>query len=199
MMNTAKKNIPERIPESYSPKQKPEILSLAEQVKATSENTEALAKGAEVRPRIIIRDNLVIAGVTGNGNETGLLWQKFEELSRSMPLSNKINDNGYEVRVYSEDGECRCHVGICIKDNSVPEGYELMAIPSSMYAAFDVYPVQGYQSRNKEMDQWLRANADIYEQVRMDDKYYSILLYDNRYKGEKDPESIVEIDVPISK
>lgn len=195
-MNTVRKNIPERNPESYSPKKRPEILDLAERAKSTGENPGT----AEVRtlPRIITRDSLVIAGVAGDGDKTCKLWQQFTELNKIVPLKNKMDDNNYEVRIYSDNGECRCHVGICVKEPAVPAGYELLTVPGSMYAAFDVCPVQGYESQNEAMDRWLKDNGELYEQIRMDNDYFSVLLYDKRYKGESDPESIVEIGVPIT-
>ena len=47
-------------------------------------------------PKIIKRDSMLIAGVSGDGNKTGEVWESFMILSNEKPLTNKLSDNGYE-------------------------------------------------------------------------------------------------------
>ena len=108
-----------------------------------------------MNPRMISQGELLIAGVTGDGSQTGELWQRFMELDKRIGLKNKVSDNGYEVRIYSGD-ECKCHVGVCVSDNNVDSSYTLLRLPASAYAAFKVYVAQGYDSQNDAMDEWLR-------------------------------------------
>jgi len=149
-----------------------------------------------MEPKIFAKETLLIAGVSGNGNETGKLWDAFSRLNRTNPLSNKASEDGYEIR-FRENGESKCHVGLHVKDSRVPETYKVMSLPPSTYAEFEIYPAQGYTSQNEEMNKWLSENSNLYIQARWDDKPFSVLVYDVRYK-DNDPESIVGCWVPLS-
>jgi AraC-like DNA-binding protein len=75
--------------------------------------TNRLRGGVFVNPKIIKRNALTIAGVSGDGDETGKLWKAFEKLCGEMPLTNKVSENGYEIRLY--DGvSCIVHVGVAV-------------------------------------------------------------------------------------
>lgn len=159
--------------------------------------TNRLKGGILVHPNIIKRDSLLIAGVTGDGRKTGELWQHFMELDKEIGLNNKLSDNGYEIRVYSES-ECQCHVGVSVSDNNVNSSFTLFQLPSSVYAAFDVYVAKGYESENSAMDEWLDANKDKYKQRMHDGKPYVVEFYDERFHGNSE-DSIVEIWIPVEK
>ncbi|HEY31870.1 MAG TPA: GyrI-like domain-containing protein [Dehalococcoidia bacterium] len=150
-----------------------------------------------MEPKIFTREALLIAGVTGSGDETGKAWDAFMKLDKLNPLKNRITDDGYEIRLYSGEGAGEVHVGACVKDVHVPVEYKVISLPSSLYAEFEIYPSKGYTSGNAEMNKWLSDNASVYRQGRLDDKYFAVEVYDNRYKGEKDPTSVVGIMVPI--
>lgn len=150
-----------------------------------------------MHPGIISKGKILVAGVVGNGNETCKLWSEFSQLDNVNPLNNKVNDNGYEIRVYSEDGKCECHVGVCVKDADIPDVYKIYTLAPSKYAVFNIFPAQGYDSQNRTMDEWLKSNVGKYRQAYTDGKHFSILLYDERYKGETDPSSVVAIWIPI--
>jgi len=152
--------------------------------------------GRTMEPKIFSKESLLIAGVTGDGNETGKLWDAFSRLNNAGPLSNKASEDGYEIRVY-EKGECECHVGLQVKDPGVPEVYKVMSLAPSMYAEFEIYPAQGYAGQNEVMNKWLSENANLYRQARRDGKLFSVLVYDARFKG-NNPESVVGCWVPLS-
>lgn len=150
-----------------------------------------------MEPRIFSKETLLIAGVTGNGNETGKLWDAFSRLNKTNLLSNKASEDGYEIRIY-EKGECECHVGLHVKDPRVPETYKVMSLAPSMYAEFEIYPAQGYTSQNEVMNKWLSENGNLYGQARWDGKLFSVLVYDARFK-DNDPESVVGCWLPLSR
>ncbi len=139
---------------------------------------------------------LLIAGVTGNGNETAKLWKSYTGLSKSAPIPNIAGTLGYEVRFYAEDKEPEVHVGQRVKAGPVRPEYQMVTLPESLYAVFEVHPAQGYDSENVAMDDWLKTNGK-YRQVGLDDRLFAILVYDDRYKGEADPASVVECWVPV--
>ena len=72
-----------------------------------------------------------------------------------------------------------------------------MAVPAFQYAGFDIQVAKGYGSSNAPMNQWLQENEKRYRQGKIGNREFSIEVYDNRYKGDKDPASVVGILLPI--
>lgn len=172
----------------------PVIMSVEEIIEKF---TKKLKGGILVHPKIIKREELLIAGVTGDGSKTHEIWQKFMELYDKVEIKNKLSDNGYEIRIY-DDKQCTCHVGVSVSDSSVDSVYSVLKLPASTYAAFEVYVAQGYDSENAAMDEWLKANKEKYRQRLIDGNPYVVEYYDERFQGDSE-ESIVEIWVPIEK
>jgi len=159
--------------------------------------TNRLKGGIFLNPKIIKKGKLIIAGVSGDGNKTGEVWEKFMALAAEKPVANKISDNGYEIRLYIGDTST-VHVGYAVPDNSVIEPYEIYELPASEYASFDVYVANGYDSENSAMDEWLASNGQGYVERQLGDTHYCVEYYDERFNGEE-AGSIVEIWVPIKK
>ena len=147
--------------------------------------------------RVLSLPALMVAGVTGRGDETEKAWDAFKELTRLNPLTNKASENGYEIRTYSEKGPGEVHVGFAVTSAEVPARYEMFLVPSSMYAEFEIHPASGYESSNAEINQWLADNASRYSQLLLEGKHWVLEVYDVRYKGDNDPESVVGILIPI--
>jgi predicted transcriptional regulator YdeE len=151
-----------------------------------------------MEPKIFARETLLIAGVTGSGDETRKAWEAFEKLDKINPLKNKVSEEGYEIRMYpGGQGPGEVHVGMQVSDARVPKEYKVFSLPASLYAEFVIYPSKGWESSNAEMNKWLSENAEKYKQGYIDDKAYAIELYDERFKGTNNPESEVPILVPI--
>jgi len=159
--------------------------------------TNRLKGGIYLNPKIIKKGKLTIAGVSGDGDKTGEVWEKFMQLNSEKPVANKISENGYEIRLY--DGDISTvHVGYAVPDNSIIEPYEIFELPASEYASFDVYVANGYDSENNAMDEWLASNGQGYVERQLGDTHYCVEYYDERFNGEE-AGSIVEIWVPIKK
>ena len=153
-----------------------------------------------MEPKIVSREALLIAGVIGSGDETGKVWEAYLKLEKLSPLTNAVENIGYEVRMYPGGvGPGQVHIGMNVKDTNVPPEYKLLSLPASLYAEFVIYPAKGYGSSNAEMEKWISDNAEKYKQRYIDDKSYGIEVYDERFKGNEDPESVVGILVPIVK
>ena len=150
-----------------------------------------------MNPKIIKRDTLFIAGVSGDGNKTGEVWNAFEKLNNDQPLASKLADNGYEIRLY-EGESATVHVGYAISDNRIDAPYSLFELPPSQYAVFDVYVANGYESENNAMDEWLKTNKEGFTQKMLGNAFYCVEYYDERFNGNA-TDSIVEIWVPIEK
>ncbi|MDR0324796.1 MAG: GyrI-like domain-containing protein [Oscillospiraceae bacterium] len=149
-----------------------------------------------MNPTIMKREPLIIAGVSGDGDKTGEVWSAFERLSKEKPLSNRLSDNGYEIRLY--DGSSVVHVGLLVSNEQVSSEYEIMQLPASEYASFDVYVAKGYESENNAMNEWLKTNDQGYSERLLDGKHYCIEYYDERFNG-NEAGSIIEIWVPVEK
>ena len=159
--------------------------------------TNRLEGGIYINPKIIKQNTFIIAGVSGNGNETSAIWENFMKLSKEKPLVNKLSDNGYEIRVY--DGNiCTVHVGLAVSGEQVDSAYTIFKLPAAVYASFDVYVANGYDSENKAMEDWLAANTEKYSEKLLDNKHYCVEFYDERFKG-SEAGSIVEIWVPVER
>ena len=151
-----------------------------------------------MEPKIISKKALLIAGVSGSGDETGKAWEAFMKLNKINPLKNQVGEEGYEIRMYpGGEGPGEVHVGVQVKDARVPSEYKVVSVPAFLYAEFEIYPSKGYGSSNAAMNKWLSDNQKVYKEGRLGDKGFAIEIYDKRYKGEKDPVSMVGILVPI--
>ena len=74
----------------------------------------------------------------------------------------------------------------------------MRTLPPSEYASFDVYVVNGYDSENNAMDEWLKTNQMGYTEKLLDGINYCVEYYDERFNG-NETGSIVEIWYPITK
>ena len=159
--------------------------------------TNRLKGGVVVNPNIIKREAMLIAGVSGDGDKTGEVWNAFERLIKEKEIHNKLSGNGYEIRLY-DGNECTVHVGFAVSDERVEAGYSLFKLPASKYASFDVYVANGYDSENSAMNEWLQTNPEGYSERLLDGKHHCVEFYDERFNG-NEAGSIVEIWIPIEK
>jgi len=159
--------------------------------------TNRLHGGVYLNPKIIKRDQLIIAGVSGDGYKTGEVWNAFETRHAKIPLENRLSDNGFELRLYEDDCS-KVHVGYAVSSADVDEAYMVYELPASKYASFDVYVADGYDSENNAMNEWLADNPDGYTEKLFGNAHYCIEYYDERFNGNEDG-SIVEIWIPIEK
>lgn len=181
----------------------PCIVSAAELVKRF---TNRLKGGILVNPDMIRKEKMILAGVSGFGNETAEIWNRFIKLFKEAPPAGTISDDGYEVRIYDSAAEQESvFVGCEVKYLSAElrdirpsqhDGYEIFQLPSSEYASFDVYVKEGYESENNAMEEWLVSNERGYVRNLLEGKPYCIEHYDARFNDSND-ESIVEIWLPV--
>lgn len=172
----------------------PDIVPAAELVRRF---TNRLKGGVLMNPNMIRKHKMILAGVSGAGHETAEIWQRFMKLHQAAPPAGEVTDDGYEVRIFDgTTGEERVFVG-CEISNACG-GYEILRLPASEYASFDVYVKEGYESENDAMEEWLVSNEKGYVRNLLEGKPYCVEHYDARFCGDSD-ESIVEIWLPIKK
>ena len=152
-----------------------------------------------MKPIIIKRDKLFITGLSGDGNQTGPVWEDFDNRYNAKPFP-KAEEHGYEIRFY--DGEKPAlkgqdiHVGFSTNDAESLSGFTTIALPAAMYAVFDIHVSKSYESGNAIMDKWLEDNASSYKQLLMDGVGYVVECYNEKFDQS---DSIVEIWIPVEK
>jgi predicted transcriptional regulator YdeE len=153
-----------------------------------------------MKPKMISKNKLFITGISGDGRKTGELWNHFDALYHNNPFS-KADEKGYEVRFYDGDKPAvrgkDIHVGFNTENDQNYNGYTTLALPATEYAVFDVYVANGYNSGNTDMDKWLADNAAQYRQRMIDGTAYIIECYGEKFNGGCQPDSIVEMCIPV--
>jgi predicted transcriptional regulator YdeE len=152
-----------------------------------------------MKPKIITKDAFLVAGVSGSGDETAKAWEAFMKIQKLHPLQNQVGEEGYEIRLYTAEGTSKVHVGLQVTNATVPAEYKVFFVPAATYTEFEIYPSKGYDSSNGEMNKWLADNAGTYQEAQLDGMHYVIEVYDKRYKGDKDPVSVVGILMGVVK
>ena len=149
-----------------------------------------------MQPIIIKKDKLCVTGLSGDGGNTGKVWEDFEKAYGANPFP-KVCEHAYEIRFW--DGEkpaqkgMDIHVGLLTKNAVCTADFTTVELPAAEYAVFDVCIAGGYDSGNAEMDKWLADNAAVYKQMELDGVQYIIEVY----KDEKFANSVVEFWIPV--
>ena len=97
-------------------------------------------------------------------------------MNATLGLKNKLSDNGFKIRIYSED-RCECHVGLSVSDNNIDNVFGTITLPASEYAVFEVFVSKGYDSENQAMERWLSENSKIYKQAQINGKSFVVEYY----------------------
>jgi len=153
-------------------------------------------------PTIIHKSTMRVAGLTGDGARTGLVWEDFERRYAASPFA-KADEQAYEIRLYGgsraiESG-MDIHVGFAAAVGADTGGFAVFELPAGEYAVFDVRVADGYDSGNAAMDKWLADNAVEYSEREADGRLFVVECYNEKFKGGGEPDSVVEIWVPIIK
>lgn len=73
-------------------------------------------------PAIISRDQIIVRGISGNGADTGAIWQRFSSEFEAHPFQHE-RSCAYEIRAYGTDGSCHCHVGYAVSGGEATEPF----------------------------------------------------------------------------
>ena len=113
--------------------------------------------------------------------------QNYDEERGLVPVLPAI-DKAPDLSPYAENG-----LGV-----AAFEGDSMLGFLCSVYASFDVYVANGYESENNAMNEWLETNKQGYSERLLGNTHYCVEYYDERFKG-NEADSIVEIWIPIIK
>ena len=158
-----------------------------------------------MQPKIINKGKRFITGLSGNGTDTGKVWNDFDNRFKTKSFV-KADDFGYEIRFWQSrktgkipDSEKNVHVGFLTERTLNADGFSTIELPTTEYAVFDVFVAKGYDSRNEEMENWIADNSTIYGVREFGGFEYVIECYNEKFKDGSQPDSIVEIWIPIIK
>jgi len=154
-----------------------------------------------MKSEIIQMESLTLVGLVATGACVGEidiagLWARF--ITQSETLKHQVNpDKGYEFHGHIEDPKPRHFTLIGAEVDRVSAlPIEMFAklIPSGTYARFThQFKEGGFGEAFKKVYGWV-------EESEYNLAYpFDIQVYDNRFKGPEDPESVIEILVPLKK
>jgi len=142
--------------------------------------------------KITTKDEFLLGGFHVGAEREGVNhWEKFE--SQTEPLTNAVDDSGFEVRFHPPEGE-RIFTGVQVRDRAVAPAYEILEVPAATYAVFDINCKKNMQRQFDGIDKWLEKNKDAYTQRDWDGAPYVVCWYGRFYQ-----EKIFEMWVPLIK
>jgi AraC family transcriptional regulator len=164
-----------------------------------ADDTDALPGDDPLEPRIVERPELVLAGVVATGPDVfqmdfHALWERFG--NESPRISHQVEGAAYELHVQTK-AEPAMHftmAGVEVsKIADLPPEVFVKVIPAGTYAVFTMKFVDGFAGVYERIFAWLAESPYTGEPFA-----YDIQRYGHRFKSPDDPESEVDIYVPVS-
>lgn len=148
-----------------------------------------------MEPKLIDRGETVLVGAVSEGGDISQLWQAFD--TQEIEINHKVDGTYYELRTYPEGPqsgkapEYLAGVEVTVEEE-IPEGLVVRRLPAGRYAVFTHCLADGgFAGCNDAMNAWLEngpyklsANA-------------SIQVFDARFKGPENPESVIDFLLPV--
>ena len=150
---------------------------------------------------IIKKEEMFLCGFLVK-SERGNSWEKYEKETQIHEQPELIDWSGYEVWFFPADGEyvftaCRQ------KEKITSPYYELMCIPSTVWAIFDIDHKIDQNPQYADIDKWLDENKHIYSRFLwdaggcVDISEFVICRFD--HDGKFGKEQIMEYWIPLIK
>jgi len=153
-----------------------------------------------MKPEFIEKPEMTLVGLVGCAPEVGKLdigglWQRFDE-RHSLSIKHQVEGKGYEIHIEEQTTPPMhfCLVGVEVgKIEDLPIELFAKVVPACEYAVFTHhFKDGGFGHAFKAVYDWLE-NSEYAPAHQFD-----IQCYDSRFKGPDDPESIIEIWVPVT-
>jgi AraC family transcriptional regulator len=166
--------------------------------------------GEAMEPRIVEMEELTLVGMVFYGdpfkdaggwseeNEIGKLWSRFGAKEESV--ENVTGDGGYEVHIepeeYKETNKYYVFVGVRVGETkNLPLEMFVKILPAGTYAVFTLKGDEITSDWSEAIyKKWLPSSA-YQERAKFLIEYYD----GKRFKGMSDPDSELDIYVPIEK
>ena len=152
-----------------------------------------------MKPQFINKPEMILVGIVGCGSDVSQidiagLWRRFDEHSRY--IEHQVKGKGYEIHIQEKTDPPMhfCLAGVEVQRiGHLPTELLVKVIPACEYAIFTHHFREGgYGYAFKAVYDWLETSeyASAYQ--------FDIQCYDSRFNGSDDPESVLEIWVPIT-
>ena len=152
-----------------------------------------------MKPEFVKKPEVTLVGLIGCAPEVGQLdigglWQRYED-RHSRSIKHEVEGKGYEIHIEEETAPPMhfCLVGVEVsKIEDLPVELFAKVVPACAYAVFThQFKDGGFGDAFKVVYEWIEK-SDFTPAYQFD-----IQCYDARFKGPEDPESIIEIWVPV--
>ncbi len=154
-----------------------------------------------MHPEIIKRKPMTLVGLVGTGENVGDidiagLWRRFTAQEDAIP-QQVDREVGYELHIHISDQQDRhlTLIGVEVeKIEALPMEMLAKIVPGGTYARFTHYFKDGgFGEAFKRVYKWV--DGSDYEPAYP----FDIQVYDARFTGAKDPDSVLEILVALQK
>lgn len=151
-----------------------------------------------MQPEFVKKPEMTLVGIVGCGADVSQLdicglWERFD--AHSKHIKNQVEGRSYEIHIQEETAPPMhfCLVGVEVREIENPP-VEVFAkvVPACEYAVFThQFRDGGFGHAFKKVYDWL-MNSEYAPTYQFD-----IQCYDSRFKSPEDPESVIEIWVPV--
>jgi len=151
-----------------------------------------------MEPEVVNIPEMTFVGIIGCGSDVSQieiagLWQRFDQHREN--IKHQVEQKSYELHIQEETNPPMhfCLVGVEVQRiDHLPAELFVKVIPACEYAVFTHHFKEGgFSYAFKMVYKWLR-NSDYTSAYPFD-----IQCYDTRFISPDDPESVVEIYIPI--
>jgi predicted transcriptional regulator YdeE len=167
-------------------------------VSSWANDADALPVGDPLAPRIVERPELILAGVVASGPDVSQmdfhgLWMRFQ--SESVNIKHQVDGAAYELHVQTE-AQPPMHFAMAgvevTKIEDLPPEAFVKVLPAATYAVFTMRFADGFAGVYERIWAWLAESP-----YTADPFAYDIQRYGPRFASPEDPESEVDIYVPV--
>jgi len=152
-----------------------------------------------MKPEFVKKPEMTLVGLVGCGADVSELdicglWERFD--THSKEIKHQVEGKAYEIHIEEKTAPPMhfCLVGVEVrKIEDLPLELFAKVVPACEYAVFThQFKDGGFGDAFKAVYNWLENSeyAPTYQ--------FDIQCYDSRFKSPEDPESIMEIWVPVS-
>ena len=151
-----------------------------------------------MEPGFVEKPEMTLVGIVGCAPDVGQLdirglWERFIRQSEKVP--HRIGDAGYELHLDASGAPPLhyCLIGVRVeKVEALPMELFAKVVPAGRYAVFTHrFAEGGFGEAFRAVYAWIESSE--YAPAHP----FDIQRYDARYQGPEDPESVIEIHVPI--
>jgi predicted transcriptional regulator YdeE len=152
-----------------------------------------------MEPQIVEKtEKMMLVGIVASGPDVslidyGALWQRFKRQSERIP--HRVEGKGYELHIQEETEPTLhlCMIGVEVrKISEMPPEMFAKVIPAGSYAVFTHRMEDGgFGQAFSAVYGWLKDSA--YTSAYP----FDIQCYDDRFQGSGNPQSVLEILVPV--